>query len=98
MTRAQEIDVRQVHPTQRHALIFSTFDALAPGGHLDLVNDHDPVPLYRQFEARHFGHFDWQYLETGPERWQVRISKRGDAAPTAPVHECCSCSCQGQGH
>lgn len=44
-----------------------------------LVNDHDPLPLYYQFAAEHIGAFRWEYEESGPEVWRVRIS-RGDFA------------------
>lgn len=39
------------------------------------MNDHDPKPLYYQFMAEHPGQVGWEYLERGPEVWQVRISK-----------------------
>ena len=69
------IDVRDMAPRERHPLIFATFDALHAGEAFLLVNDHDPKPLYYQFSAEHSGQFAWEYLERGPETWQVRISK-----------------------
>ena len=57
------IDVRTVAPTERHALIFATFTALDAGQVLELVNDHDPRPLARQFETRLPGQFAWTALE-----------------------------------
>lgn len=69
------IDVREISPRERHPLIFQTFDALRPGTAMRLVNDHDPKPLYYQFMAEHPGEVGWDYLEEGPETWQVRISK-----------------------
>jgi len=69
------IDVRTIAPRERHPLIFSTFFGLQPGSALLLVNDHDPKPLYYQFEAESPGSFSWDYLESGPEVWQVRIGK-----------------------
>jgi uncharacterized protein (DUF2249 family) len=69
------IDVRDIAPRQRHTLIFETFDALQSGEAFLLVNDHDPKPLYYQFSAEHAGQFGWEYLEQGPETWQVQISK-----------------------
>jgi uncharacterized protein (DUF2249 family) len=69
------IDVRDIAPRQRHPLIFATFDELQPGEAFLLVNDHDPKPLYYQFSAEQAGQFGWEYLEQGPETWQVRISK-----------------------
>ena len=69
------IDVRQIVPRDRHPLIFQTFDGLKPGECFVLVNDHDPKPLYYQFEAEMHGLFDWDYLEKGPDVWRVAITK-----------------------
>ncbi|BAU47934.1 hemerythrin [Sulfurifustis variabilis] len=69
------IDVRTIPPRERHPLIFNTFGQLAPGQALLLVNDHDPKPLYYQFQAEHASRFSWQYLEQGPEIWKVRIGR-----------------------
>ncbi|HEX7662332.1 MAG TPA: DUF2249 domain-containing protein [Pseudonocardiaceae bacterium] len=70
-----ELDVREVVPARRHPLIFDTYDALADGESFILVNDHDPKPLYYQFAAEHTGEFTWDYLESGPEVWKVRIGR-----------------------
>jgi uncharacterized protein (DUF2249 family) len=69
------LDVRTIVPRERHPLIFTTFDGLQAGQAFRLVNDHDPKPLYYQFMAEHPGEVGWEYLEQGPEVWQVRISK-----------------------
>mgnify|MGYP001243172551 CR=1 FL=1 len=69
------IDVREIPPRERHPLIFRTFDELKPGGSFQLVNDHDPKPLYYQFMAERPGQLDWEYLEEGPEVWQVRLTR-----------------------
>lgn len=69
------LDVRDESPTRRHEHIFETWDELAPGTGFVLVNDHDPKPLYYQFEAEHTGTFSWDYLEMGPETWRVRIGR-----------------------
>lgn len=69
------LDVRQITPRERHELIFATFAALQPGQAFELVNDHDPKPLYYQFQAEHPGTFTWDYAEQGPTTWQVRIGK-----------------------
>lgn len=83
------IDVRTIPPRLRHPLIFDSFDALTPGEALLLVNDHDPKPLYYQFQAESSGGFTWDYLETGPDVWSVRIGKPGDAAAHAE-DSCCA--------
>ena len=57
------IDVRTIVPQERHTRIFSTFTALPPGGALELVNDHDPAPLHREFSVGFPGRFTWQYIE-----------------------------------
>lgn len=74
--RANTVDVREIMPRERHPLIFRTFDALQSGESFLLVNDHDPKPLYYQFAIEREGQFDWEYLEQGPEVWQVRICKQ----------------------
>ncbi len=77
MDQAQDqiLDVRQTPPAQRHPLIFNTFESLEPGQSFVLVNDHDPKPLYYQFQAERTGQFEWNYLEQGPEVWRVSIKK-----------------------
>lgn len=69
------LDVRTIIPRERHPLIFGTFRKLAPGDAFLLVNDHDPKPLYYQFQAELGEPFRWEYLESGPEVWKVRIGK-----------------------
>ncbi len=73
-----ELDVRTIVPRERHPLIFRTFGALSPGEGFVLVNDHDPKPLFYQFQAEIGPRFDWEYLEQGPETWRVRIGRRPD--------------------
>lgn len=69
------LDVRTIAPRERHPLIFQTFEDLPVGGAFELVNDHDPKPLYYQFEAEREGEFTWDYLEEGPDAWRVRIGR-----------------------
>lgn len=69
------LDVRDMIPRERHPKIFAAFEDLAPGQFFILVNDHDPKPLYYQFQAERAGTFTWEYLEQGPERWRVALGK-----------------------
>jgi uncharacterized protein (DUF2249 family) len=46
-----------------------------PGESFVLVNNHDPKPLRREFQAAYPDRFGWDYLEAGPERWRVRIGR-----------------------
>lgn len=70
-----ELDVRPVPRRSRHDLVFQRFAATAPGEAMILVNDHEPKHLHRQFQAERAGEFGWDYLETGPDVWRVRISR-----------------------
>ena len=85
---ATRVDVRTIAPRERHPLIFSTFGALPEGAAMELVNDHDPRPLYYQFNAELPGQFAWDYLEQGPDTWRVAIRRVAPAAERAS--SCCS--------
>ncbi|AVP58021.1 DUF2249 domain-containing protein [Pulveribacter suum] len=87
-TPAFEIDVRTIPPYERHARIFGQFDDLEIGQALVIVNDHDPVPLHRQFDARSPGQFQWNYLQAGPQLWRVQIDKVASQADSGGG--CCS--------
>ena len=75
MTQQKILDVRSRVPAERHRLIFETYGKLGNGEIFVLVNDHDPKPLYYQFDAEHHGEFTWRYLEEGPKVWRVEIGR-----------------------
>jgi hemerythrin-like domain-containing protein/uncharacterized protein (DUF2249 family) len=79
------LDIRPVPVREKHPTIFRTFDGMAPGSTLLLINDHDPKPLYYQFAAERAGEFQWKYIEQGPEVWKVEIHKERNAH--ASLHE-----------
>jgi uncharacterized protein (DUF2249 family) len=88
MSVSPALDLRQIAPPQRHALIFGTFADLLPGQSLELVNDHDPQPLKQQFQLRSPGEFNWTYLDQGPQVWRVQIAKTAKAKSS-----CCGGCC-----
>ena len=45
------LDLRDLPPSDRHAKIHDAFDDLDSGESLVIVNDHDPKPLFYEFEA-----------------------------------------------
>jgi len=90
-TSDRTVDVREIAPRERHPLIFSTFNGLNAGESMALVNDHDPKPLYYQFQAELAGKFEWNYLQNGPDEWRVRITKLAAAHGDG---RCCG-SCGG---
>jgi len=83
MTEAKILDVRALVPAARHQKIFETYDQLGVGESFVLVNDHDPKPLYYQFDYEHKGAFSWRYLEQGPEVWRVEIGRTKSSQPGA---------------
>jgi uncharacterized protein (DUF2249 family) len=86
------LDVRVLPCEQRRELIFSTFDGLAPGAALEIVNDHDIKPLQGVFQQLAPGKFAWEYLQQGPDLWRVAVRKL--AATTHGNGSCCG-SCGG---
>lgn len=79
--RSEELDLRVVLRPDRHPLIFAKFDALAVGDSLRLLNDHDPVPLSRQFESIRPGQAAWEYIERGPNLFRIRIRRIASPSP-----------------
>lgn len=79
MSERHTIDVREIVPKERHPLLFKTFDDLAAGESFELINDHDPKPLYYQFMAERPGELGWEYLEEGPDVWRVVLTKQATA-------------------
>ncbi len=78
MTRTvneQILDVRPMPPRDRHPTLMNAWHRLTAGDSILLVNDHDPLPLYYQFSCEHGGTFHWDYIESGPDIWRVRLSK-----------------------
>lgn len=71
----EELDVRALPPAQRHEQIFEAYDELATGEGFVLVNDHDPKPLYHQFEAEAGPEFRWDYRQREPGEFRVLIGK-----------------------
>ncbi|MFB6073565.1 MAG: DUF2249 domain-containing protein [Haloarculaceae archaeon] len=48
---AETLDLRDVPPPQRHPRIHEAFDRLDAGEALQIVNDHEPRPLFYEFQA-----------------------------------------------
>ena len=47
----QTLDLRDVSPADRHPLVHDAFAALSSGETLRIVNDHEPRPLFYEFQA-----------------------------------------------
>jgi uncharacterized protein (DUF2249 family) len=67
------LDVREMPHGQRLPSVFGLYARLAPGESFVLVNSHDPRRLRHEFDTAYPGRVSWEYLETGPAQWRVRI-------------------------
>ena len=70
------IEAQKIDPMHRHSFIFESFDSLEGGDSIVIVNNHDPVPLLRQFGESRPNQFVDEYLEKGPEVWKLRLTKK----------------------
>ena len=71
----ETLDATKIEPRFKHPTIFEKYENLAVGESFILHNDHDPKPLYYQFTAEKGEEFGWEYLQEGPDVWEVKISK-----------------------
>lgn len=81
------LNVTVIEPRFKHPTIFEKFDSLNPGQGFILYNDHDPKPLYYQLLAERGQTFTWEYIESGPQVWRVKIAKRTEAEADTTIGE-----------
>lgn len=70
-----ELDVRPLRKPDKHPTIFAAYNDLGVGDSFVLVNNHDPKHLRDEFDTEHPGSYGWEYVQSGPEVWKIRISK-----------------------
>lgn len=76
METIELLDVTVIEPKLKHPTVFKKFDALDNGKAFIIKNDHDPKPLYYQLVGERGDVFTWEYLESGPDFWRVKIEKK----------------------
>ena len=59
-------DARGVAKRFRHAAIFGALDSLQPGETMRFCNDHDPLPLLSQINARFGANVSIAYVQRNP--------------------------------
>ena len=59
-------DARGIAKRFRHAAIFGALDSLQAGETMRFVNDHDPLPLLHQLQARYGERVDIVYQQREP--------------------------------
>lgn len=69
------INVQELEPALRHQTIFDTFNELGEGKSLIIHNNHDPQPVYYQLMDLRGNIFSWEYLQQGPEWWDIRVTR-----------------------
>ncbi|MBS1778836.1 MAG: iron-sulfur cluster repair di-iron protein [Bacteroidetes bacterium] len=81
------IDVTKLAPWQKHPAIIYAFDNMSDGQSFIIQNDHDPRPLYHQLLGLRGNTFTWEYIKSGPESWEVAISKNAPSAHGITIGE-----------
>lgn len=69
-------DARGVAKRFRHAAIFGALDSLHPGETMRFVNDHDPLPLLSQLEARYGESLTIEYRQRDPGAIAIDFIRR----------------------
>ncbi|MEV0130993.1 DUF2249 domain-containing protein [Dactylosporangium sp. NPDC050688] len=70
------LDVRGLPHHDRHTHILAAVDALPADAALVLVAPHAPLPLLAEIEARYPAQIDIQWLQDGPDVWQIRLHRQ----------------------
>lgn len=74
--RVYPFDARGVAKRFRHAAIFGALDSLTPGETMRFVNDHDPLPLLGQLEARYGESVTIEYRQREPGTIAIDFIRR----------------------
>jgi uncharacterized protein (DUF2249 family) len=69
-------DARGVAKRFRHAAIFGALDSLHAGETMRFVNDHDPLPLLQQMQARYGDGVEINYLQREAAGVMIDFIKR----------------------
>ncbi|MFC6717815.1 DUF2249 domain-containing protein [Natrialbaceae archaeon GCM10025810] len=72
------LDVREIPPVNRHPTIHDAFDELEPGETLTIVNDHEPKPLFYEFQAEveSFDVDGYEVERVEPQKFVAKFPKR----------------------
>lgn len=72
------------HPHEEcHERVFAGLNAIAAGDTAVVIADHDTKAVLYMYQSESPYALEWQYLETGPDIWKIRVRKqaRRDASP-----------------
>ena len=73
----ETLDVRDIPPADRHPKIHAAFEALAAGETLIIVNDHEPKPLFYEFQAEveSFDADGYEVEQASPNEFRAHFPK-----------------------
>ncbi len=76
MQTSLTVDVRATEPKDRFEKIMAAYESLGSGEAMHLIVDHDPKCMYYTLRAtRGEESFGFEYMEDGPETWQVIVTR-----------------------
>jgi uncharacterized protein (DUF2249 family) len=71
-----DVDVRDVEPKDRMALVMGAYRALVPNAKLRLTLDHDPICMFYTLTATEpTGSFRFRAVDHGPEVWRAEVTR-----------------------
>jgi uncharacterized protein (DUF2249 family) len=72
------LDLRDVPPAERHPKVHDAFESLSSGETLELVNDHEPKPLFYEMRAEtaDFDADGYEVEKRGPTEFVARFPKK----------------------
>ncbi|UPV75342.1 DUF2249 domain-containing protein [Halorussus limi] len=72
------LDVREIPPPERHPKIHEEFEALDSGEVLEIVNDHEPKPLFyeMQAEVESFDADSYEVEREDPQKFVAKFPKQ----------------------
>ena len=76
-----QFDARGVAKRFRHAAIFGALDSLQPGETMRFCNDHDPLPLLSQINARFGANVAVAYVQRHPSEIVIDFKVTADRGP-----------------
>ncbi|MFF5217043.1 DUF2249 domain-containing protein [Micromonospora sp. NPDC000442] len=74
------LDVRDLPHGERHARVLAAIDALPADAALVLVAPHAPRPLLAEIDSHFVGQVTAEWLQDGPDVWQIRLHRLSVAA------------------
>lgn len=72
------VDVREMPPPERHPKIHETFEEMDSGEVLEVVNDHEPKPLFYEMKAEvdSFDADEYEVEREGAQKFVAKFPKK----------------------